>query len=141
MQFQISSRRETRYLKIPESSRLEFLKKFLAKNFALWDVKDNTSRPLNRGIADLTFLRTLSAIGQKSWESNVWEVISLCFRNICKFGSFLNPYAMTDGCLNFTLNLGDLLLVKQKMWGNSLVNFKSLDITWGKTRTRTTDYK
>ena len=39
---------------IPESSRLEFLEKFLANNFALSDAEDNTSRPLNRGgIADL----------------------------------------------------------------------------------------
>ena len=39
---------------IPESSRLEFLEKFLANNFALSDVEDNTSRSLNRGgIADL----------------------------------------------------------------------------------------
>ena len=38
---------------IPESSRLEFLEKFLADNFALSEVEDNTSGPLNRGgIAD-----------------------------------------------------------------------------------------
>ena len=38
----------------PESSRLEFLEKFLANNFALSDVEDNTSSPLNRGgLADL----------------------------------------------------------------------------------------
>ena len=36
-----------------ESSRLEFLEKFLANNFALPDAEDNTSGPLNRvGIAD-----------------------------------------------------------------------------------------
>ena len=39
---------------IPESSRLEFLEKFSANNFALSDTEDNTSGPLNRGgIADL----------------------------------------------------------------------------------------
>ena len=38
---------------IPESSRFEFLEKFLANNFAL-SAEDNTSGPLNRGgIADL----------------------------------------------------------------------------------------
>ena len=42
---------------IPESSRFEFLKKFLANNFALSDAEDNTSSPLNRGgIADLPLL-------------------------------------------------------------------------------------
>ena len=52
---------------IPESSRFEFLEKFLANNFALSNAEDNTSGPLNRGgIADLPFLRTLLAIHQKS---------------------------------------------------------------------------
>ena len=49
------------------SSRLEFLEKFLANNFALSDAKDNISQPLNRGgIADLPLLRTLLVICQKS---------------------------------------------------------------------------
>ena len=61
---------------IPESSRLEFLEKFSANNFALSDAEDNTSGPLNRGgIADLPLLRTLLAIHQKSWEPSFWEVM------------------------------------------------------------------
>ena len=52
---------------IPESSRFEFLEKFLANNFALSDAEDNTFGPLNRGgTADLPLLRTLLAICQKS---------------------------------------------------------------------------
>ena len=52
---------------IPESSRIEFLEKFLANNFALSDTEDNTSGPLNGGgIADLPSLRTLLAIRQTS---------------------------------------------------------------------------
>ena len=52
---------------IPESSRLEFLEKFSANNFALSDAEDNTSGLLNSGgIADLPLLRTLLAIRQKS---------------------------------------------------------------------------
>ena len=48
---------------IPESSRLEFLEKFSANNFALPDAEDNNSGPFNRGgIADLPLLRTLMAI-------------------------------------------------------------------------------
>ena len=51
---------------IPESSRLEFLEKFLANNFSLSDAEDNTSGPLSRGgIADLRWLRTVLAICQK----------------------------------------------------------------------------
>ena len=51
---------------IPESSRLEFLEKFLANNFSLSDAEDNTSGPLSRGgIADLCWLRTVLAICQK----------------------------------------------------------------------------
>ena len=54
---------------IPEPSRLEFLEKSLANNFALSDAEDNTSCPLNRGgIADLPFLRALLALLQKSRE-------------------------------------------------------------------------
>ena len=61
---------------IPESSRLEFLEKFSANNFALSDAEDNTSGPLNRGgIADLPLLRTLAAIWQKSRDSSFREVM------------------------------------------------------------------
>ena len=51
---------------IPESSRLEFLEKFSANNFALSDAED---------IADLPLLRTLLAIHQKSREPSFWEVM------------------------------------------------------------------
>ena len=52
---------------IPESSRFEFLEKFLPKNFALSDAEDSTSGLLNRGgIADLPLLRILLAICQES---------------------------------------------------------------------------
>ena len=61
---------------IPESSRFEFLEKFLANNFALSDAEDNTSSPLNRGgVVDLPLSRTLSAIPQKSQERSFWEVM------------------------------------------------------------------
>ena len=57
---------------IPDSSRLEFLEKFSANNFALSDAEDNTSGPLNRGgIADLPLLRTLLAIHHKSREPSL----------------------------------------------------------------------
>ena len=50
-----------------ESSRLEFLEKFLANNFALLVAEHNAFVPLNRGsVADLPLLRTLLAVFQKS---------------------------------------------------------------------------
>ena len=59
---------------IPESSRSEFLEKFLTNNFAFSDAEYNISGLLNRGgIADLSLLRTLLAIRQKSQEPNFWE--------------------------------------------------------------------
>ena len=64
---------------IPDSSRLEFLEKFSANNFALSDAEDNTSGLLNNGgIADLPFLRTLLAFHQMSREPitmriTVWD--------------------------------------------------------------------
>ena len=76
MQFQISSRREKKWKEIPESSRLEFLEKCSANNFALSDGEDNTSRPLNRGVkTDLPLLRIVLAIRQKSRGKSFWEVI------------------------------------------------------------------
>ena len=61
---------------IPESSRLEFLEKFLANNFSLSDGEDNTPGPLNRGVVtDLPLLRTLLGIAQKSREPSFWEVL------------------------------------------------------------------
>ena len=52
---------------IPESSRLEFVEKFLGNNFVLSDAGGNTSQPLNRGvIEDLPLLRTLLGIRQNS---------------------------------------------------------------------------
>ena len=50
---------------IPESSRLEFLEKFVASSFALSGAEDNSSGSLNRrGIVDLPLLRRLLAIRQ-----------------------------------------------------------------------------
>ena len=52
---------------IPESSRLEFLEKFLANNFTLLNAEDTTSGTSKRGgKADLSLLGTLSTICQKS---------------------------------------------------------------------------
>ena len=71
---------------IPESSRLEFLEKFSANNFALSDAEDNTSGLLNRGgIADLLLLRTLLAILQKSREPSFWEVMDSFVLLECSF--------------------------------------------------------
>ena len=44
---------------IPESSRLEFLEKFLANNFALSDAEDNNFRPLNRRFSRFTFVKNI----------------------------------------------------------------------------------
>ena len=56
---------------IPDSSRLDFVEKFSANNFALSDAEHNSYGPLNRGsIADLPLLRILLAILQK-YESQV----------------------------------------------------------------------
>ena len=58
---------------MPESSRLEFLEKISANNFALSDAQENTYELLNStDIADLPLLRTLIAICQKSREPSFW---------------------------------------------------------------------
>ena len=61
----------TEISRLYESSRLDFLEKFLGNNFVSSDAEENTSRPLNRGgIANLPLLRTLLAICQKSQEQS-----------------------------------------------------------------------
>ena len=91
---------------VPESSRLEFLEKFLANNFALSVAEDNTSGPLNRGgIADLPLLRTLLAIRQKSQEPSFWEVmdsfILIAYASLAASRTLLQRLI---ACLNFALD-------------------------------------
>ena len=95
---------------IPESSRLEFLEKFSANNFALSDAEDNTSEPLNRGgIADLPLLRTLLAIHQKSRQPSFWEVIDsfalLAYESLAASRTLLQRLL---ACLDFALESEDL---------------------------------
>ena len=76
---------------IPESSRLEFLEKFLANNFALSDAEDSTSDPLNRGgTADLfSFVENTISNSPKVPRAKFLGSDGLfCFRSIRKFGSF-----------------------------------------------------
>ena len=79
---------------IRESSRLVFLEKFLANYFALSDAEDNTSKPLSRGgIADLSLLKTLLAICQKSHKPRSLEVmysfVSLAYASFAASRTFL----------------------------------------------------
>ena len=95
---------------IPESSRFEFLGKFLANNFASSDAEDNTSGPLNRGgIADLPLLKTLLAIRQKSREPSFWEVMDsfvlVAYASLAASRTLLQRLL---ACLNFTLDSEDL---------------------------------
>ena len=95
---------------IPESSRLEFIEKFSANNFALSVAEDNTSGPLNRaGIADLPLLGTLLAIHQKSQEPSFWEVMNsfvlLAYASLAASRTLLQRLL---ACLNFTLESEDL---------------------------------
>ena len=95
---------------IPESSRLEFLEKFSANNFALSDAEYSTSGLLNRGgIADLPLLRTLLAIHQNSREPSFWEVMDSFV--LLVYGSLSASRKLLQrllACLNFALNLEDL---------------------------------
>ena len=79
---------------ISESSRFEFLEKFLANNFALSDAEDNTSGPLNReGIADSPFVEnTISYLPEVPRAKFLGSDGLFCFSSICKFGSFNNPF-------------------------------------------------
>ena len=95
---------------IPESSRLKFLEKFSANNFALSDAEDNTSGPLNRGgIADLPLLRTLLAICQKSQEPSFWELMdSFVLLAYASFAASRTLLQRLLACVNFTSESEDL---------------------------------
>ena len=99
---------------IHQSSRLEFLQKFSANNFALSDAEGNNSELLNRGgVADLTLLRTLLAIHQKSWEPSLGSNGLFCFISICKFGSFKNPFAMITSLSELYFRIRRFILLVQ----------------------------
>ena len=88
---------------IPDSSRLEFLEKFSASNFALSDAEDITSGPLNRGgVAHLPLLKTLLAIRQKSQEPSFWEVMDSFV--LLEYASLA---ASRTFAMNFTLDSED----------------------------------
>ena len=75
MQFQVVLEGKTGK-EMPQSSRLEFVERFLANNFALSSAESNTPGSLNRrALAELPLLRTLLAIRQKSQEPSFWEVM------------------------------------------------------------------
>ena len=97
---------------IPELSRLEFIEKFSANNFALSDAENNTSEPLNRGgIADLPSLRTLLAICQKSREPSLWEVMdSFVLLAYVSLAASRTRLQRLLASLNFTLESEDLSL-------------------------------
>ena len=102
---------------IPESSRLDFLEKFSANHFTWSDAEGKTSKPLNRGgIADLSLLRTLLAIRQKSQEPSFWEVMDsfvlLAYASLAASRTLLQQWLT---CLNFTLDWEDLFC-----WYNSV---------------------
>ena len=102
---------------VPKSSRLEFLEKFLANNFALSDAQDNTSGPFNRGgVADLLLLRTLLTIRRKLREPSLWEVMDSF--GLVAYGSLRDSRTLFQqllACLNFTLDSEDLFCwCKQK---------------------------
>ena len=95
---------------IHESSRLEFLEKLSANNFASSDAEDNTFGPLNRGgITDLPLLRTLLVIRQKSREPSFWEVMDsfvlLAYERLAASRTLLQRLLVY---LNFTLEAEDL---------------------------------
>ena len=94
-------------------SRLEFLEKSLANNFASSDAEENTSRPLNRGgIADLC----------KSREPRFWEVMDsfalLAYACLAALRTLLQRLL---ACLNFILDLEDLFC-----WYNRKSDFNEL---------------
>ena len=97
---------------IPESSRLEFLEKFSANNFALSDAKDNTSRPLNRFTFVENTISNLPKFTRAKFLVSNWH---FCFISMWKFGSFRNHFATITGLSQFCFRIRRFIhLVKTK---------------------------
>ena len=128
MQFPTSSRKEIGK-EIPESSRLEFLEKFPANNFALSDAEDNTSGALNRG-GNSRFIFAENTIGNSPKVPRTKFLGSdglFCFLSICKFGSFKNPFSMnyrssTSSWKQWRWVKTDLILSMRAIYINSNLN-------------------
>ena len=91
---------------MPKSSGIEFLERFLAKNFALLDVEDNSYGPLNKGgVADLFLLRKLFAKRQPSF----WEVMdSFALLACASLAASKTLLQQLLAYLNFTLDSANL---------------------------------
>ena len=100
-------------IEIPESSRLEFLEKFSANNFALSDAKDNTSRPLNRRHSRFTCVENTISNSQMSRARFPGNDGFFCFIKICKFGSFKKPFAMITGLSELYFKIRRFILLVQ----------------------------
>ena len=83
---------------------------FLANSFALSETEGNTSGPLNRGeIADLSLLRTLLAMRQKSREPSFWELMgSFVLVAYARLTASRTLLQRLIACLNLTLDSEDL---------------------------------
>ena len=121
---------------ITESSRSEFLGKFIASSFFISDAENNTSRLLIKGItADLPLLRTRLAIRLKSQE---FLGSGRLFISICMYGSLKNPFATITSLseLYFRFTRVILLVQTKKVslsYGSSASSsqsWRSLSLTW-----------
>ena len=98
---------------IPESSRLEFLEKFLVSNFALSDAEENTSGPLNR-YGRFTFVQ--NTIGKTPKVTRAKYLLNnklFCFISICQFGSFKNSFATISSLSEFYFRIRRFILLVQ----------------------------
>ena len=122
---------------MPESSRLAFLQKFLANNFALSDAEDNTSGPLNRvDIADLTLLR--KALCRKSREPRFLEVMDSNFISIGKFGNLKSTFATVVSLSELYFRFRRFFLLvqtkKRSLWTMAAAQAaKNHEEEWGST--------
>ena len=79
---------------IPESSRLEFIERCLANNFALSDAEDSTSGPLTRGVLEILRAKFHGTDG-------LFYFISLKQKSLAASRTLLQQLL---ACLNFTLD-------------------------------------
>ena len=102
---------------IPQSSRLEFLEKLPANNFALSDAEDNTRRQSIEERRYRRFIFVENTIGNSPKVSRAKFLESdgfFCFIGICKFSSFKNLFATITSLSELSFRFRKFTLLKTK---------------------------
>ena len=117
---------------IPQPSRLKFIETFLTNNFALLDVEENTSVPLNRRSIAHFFAENTISNSSITTSNFLGRDRFFGFIIISKLSSFKKPFEKITSLSEFHLICRFILLVQMKevvsmSYGSSTSSWKPWD--------------